>query len=80
MKVLLRHAASGLYYAGRRHWVGNPGSATDLGTIEHATERSREESLEEMDIVVTYDDPIREVVLPLRRKKAAAPETPTTAA
>ena len=80
MKVLLRHAASGLYYAGRRHWVGNPGSATDLGTIEHATERSREESLGEMDIVVAHDDGTCELVLPLRRKKAAAPETPGAAA
>ena len=72
MRVLLRHAAIGLYYAGRKHWVGNPGSALDLGTIERATELSREESFGDMDVMVTYDDPCCELVLPLRRTKEAA--------
>ena len=48
-----------------------PGSALDLETIERATELSREESFEDMDIVVTYDDPSCELVLPLRRKREA---------
>jgi hypothetical protein len=68
VRVLLRHAGIGLYYAGRRHWVGDAGSALDLGTIERAAELSRAESFEEMDVVVTYDDPACELVLPLRRK------------
>ena len=70
MRVVLRHAVIGLYYAGLKHWVGDPGSAMDLETIERATEVSRDESFEEMDIVVTYDDPTCELVLPLRRKRA----------
>jgi hypothetical protein len=65
---MLRHAGIDLYYAGRKHWVGNPDSALDLETIERATELSREESFEEMDIVVTSGDPARELVLPLRRQ------------
>src|ERR1039458_7931446 len=36
MRVILRHPEIGLYYAGRKHWVGSPGSALDLGTIERA--------------------------------------------
>ena len=68
MRVLLRHARIGLYYAGHKHWVGSSGPALDLETIERATELSREESFEEMDIVVTYDDPCRDLVLPLRLK------------
>jgi hypothetical protein len=43
MKVLLRHAGISLYYAGRKHWVGDPDSALDLGEIERAKEVSREE-------------------------------------
>jgi hypothetical protein len=67
-QVMLRHAGIDLYYACRKHWVGNPDSALDLETIERATELSREESFEEMDIVVTFGDPARELVLSLRRQ------------
>jgi hypothetical protein len=64
----------GLYYAGHKHWVGDADSALDLQTIERATELSRDESFREMDIVVTYDDPSCELVLPLRRKNDADAE------
>ena len=66
MKVLLRNSRIGLYYAGRKHWVGRAEAAADLGTIERAAELSREENFEEMDIVVEYDDPVCEQVLPLK--------------
>jgi hypothetical protein len=75
MRVTLRHAGIGLYYAGHKHWVGNPGAALDLGSIERAAELSRDESFEEMDIVATYDDPACELVLPVRRKSAADANT-----
>jgi len=71
MRVVLRQTGIGLFYAGRKHWVGNPDSALDLETIERATELSRDESFGEMDIVVTYDDPTCDLVLPLRRKSEA---------
>lgn len=75
MRVVLKHAELGLYYAGHKHWVGNPDSALDLATIERATELSRDESFGEMDIVVTYDDPVCELVLPLRRSEQADDES-----
>ena len=74
MAVLLRHAFGGLFYAGPKHWVSNPKSALDLGSIEQATEASRDEIFPEMDIVVTYDDPSCDLVLALRRKKPAEDE------
>ena len=74
MRVILRHAGIGLYYAGHQHWVGHPGAALDLSSIEHAAELSRDEAFDEMDIVVTDDDPTCELVLPLRRKKPAEAE------
>ena len=80
MRVVLRHARMGLYYAGRKHWVSDPDSATDLGTTDRATELSRDEAFEEMDIVVTYDDPARELVVPLRRKGLPADDTLSAAA
>jgi hypothetical protein len=80
MRVVLRHAGIGLYYAGRKHWIGNPASALDLETIERATELSRDESFREMEIHVTYDDPVCDLVLPLARKRAPAAETLRAAA
>jgi hypothetical protein len=80
MRVLLRHPGIGLYYAGRKHWVGNPGSALDLGTVEQATELSRDESFEETDVVVSLGDPACDLVLPISRKKAPAGEPLRSAA
>ena len=74
MKVLLRHPGIGFYYAGREHWVGSPGAALDLETIERAAEVSREEAFEEMDIYVAYDDSTCELVLPIRLKTLAGAE------
>ena len=73
--MLLRNAKIGLYYAGRKHWVGRVDAAADLMTVEHATEVSADESFDQMEIVVDYDDPACELVLPLRplsaRRQAA---------
>ena len=74
MRVTLRHPGIGLYYASRKHWVGDADSALDLETVERAAELSRDESFEQMDIVVTYDDSTRELVLPIRRKTAGDAE------
>ncbi len=81
MKVLLRHAGIGLYYAGRKHWVGNPSSALNLESIERAAELSRVESFEAMEVLVTYEDmPDCDLVLPLARKKPASGEGSKAAA
>jgi hypothetical protein len=80
MRVLLRHAGIGLYYAGHKHWVGDAGSALDLGTVERATELSREEAFEKMEVLVTYDDPVCELILPVGRKVTAARERHCAAA
>jgi hypothetical protein len=71
MKVLLRNSRIGLYYAGRKHWVGKPDAAVDLGTIEHAAELSRDEDFAQMEILVDYGDPACELVLPLSTHKAS---------
>jgi hypothetical protein len=73
MSVILRNSRIGLYYAGRKHWVGTPDAAVDLGTIEHATELSRDENFDEMEILVDYNDPNCELVLPLKPRRAEQP-------
>jgi hypothetical protein len=70
MRVLLRNNRIGLYYAGRKYWVSRLAAAADLRTIERAAELSRDESFEQMEIVVDYEDPVCELVLPLRAEKA----------
>ena len=75
MRVVLRHAGIGLYYAGRKHWVGSCDSALDLETIKRATKLSLDEAFEEMEIAVIYDDPRRELVFPVPRKTATADES-----
>lgn len=78
--MVLRHAGIGLYYAGRKHWVGDQGAAKDLETIERAAELSREESFEQMEIVATYDDPVCELVLPIGPKNSAGDDAALMAA
>jgi hypothetical protein len=68
VRVLLRNARIGLYYAGRKHWVGKPEAAADLMTIERATELSADENFDQMEILVDYDDPACAIVLPLKSR------------
>ena len=70
MKVLLRNGKVGLYYAGRKHWVGKADAAVDLMTIERATEVSADEDFDFMEILVDYDDPACALVLPLAPRNA----------
>jgi hypothetical protein len=77
MRVHLRHAQLGLYYAGPKHWVSNPDSALDLETIERATELSRQEDFERKEIVASFGDPICEVVLPLAVKRSSPAQADT---
>ena len=70
MKVLLRNARIGLYYAGRKHWVGKPDAAADLGTIERATELSRDEDFEQMEIFVDDRDTSCQLVIPVKPRSA----------
>jgi len=74
MRVLLRNSRIGLYYAGRKHWVGKPNAAEDLQTIERAAEVSRDENFDEMEVLVDYGDPVCELVLPLGTHKAPSNE------
>ena len=64
--MLLRNCSAGLYYAGRKHWVGRPEAAADLLSIEHATELSYDENFDQMEILVNYDDSSCELVIPLK--------------
>ena len=66
MKVNLRCCTAGLYYAGRKHWVGKAEAAADLMTVERAAELSADENFDQMEILVDYEEPNCELVLPIK--------------
>lgn len=64
--VLLRNQETGQYYAGLNGWVGNCAGAHDFGAVENATQLARTEKLAGMEVVLRYDDPVCDLVLPFR--------------
>jgi hypothetical protein len=63
--VILRNRPSGFWYAGQTSWVNDRERALDLGTVEDAVETGRQVGFGAMEVVVTFDDPLCELVYPL---------------
>ena len=57
MKVLLRNTGSGLYYAGKDHWVPNGSLARDFEEVERAARWLEDARLGGVEIALDYDDP-----------------------
>ena len=57
MKVLLRHARSGLYYANNDHWVAKGSLARDFEEVERAARWLEDTHLSGVEIALNYDDP-----------------------
>jgi len=66
VKVLLRKQKTSLYYAGVNQWTPDPRYARDFEEVDQAIRFHREESVAEVDVVLRYDDPACDLVLPLR--------------
>ena len=67
--VILRNCLSGFCYAGETSWVNDRDRALDLGTVEDAVEAGRRVGFGAMEVVVTYDDPLCEMVFPLKPRE-----------
>ena len=67
-KVFLRNREAGQYYAGSNRWSANSSEAHDFETVESAIELARTQKLTEMEVVLNYDDPACDLVLPLRQE------------
>jgi len=67
MKVLLRNIANGWYYQGPGKWTPRQQEALDLGQSAWAVELVFQEHLENVEILLCYDDPRHNVVLPVER-------------
>jgi hypothetical protein len=65
-KVFLRNRATGQYYTGSTGLSGNSSVAHDFGAVESATQFAKTERLAGMEVVLRYDDPGCDLILPLR--------------
>ena len=81
MKVFLRNTQTGWFYQGPSQWTPEQGTACDLGQVARAVERIFEAHLENVEILLSYDDPRYDLVLavpasPSRNEPLAARSQP----
>jgi len=65
MKVFLRNTSNGWYYKGQSNWTPRQDEALDLGQSARAVEMVFKEHLERVEILLSYDDPTHDLVLPV---------------
>lgn len=66
MKVLLRKAKSPLCYAENGQWTADPQQARNFEHVHLAIELYRQERLTGGEVVLSFDDPFCDLILPLR--------------
>ncbi len=69
MKVFLRKPETGQYYTGPKGWSGNSSLAQDFKTVESATNLAQTQRLAGVSVVLHYDEPPCELVLPLKQER-----------
>jgi hypothetical protein len=81
MKVFLRNTQTGWFYQGPSQWTPEQGGALDLKQVARAVERIFEAHLENVEILLSYDEPRYDLVLPVpaspSRKEASGPAQPS---
>ena len=65
MKVFIRHTKTGWYYQEPSQWTPDPGKGCDLGQVAKAVERIFELHLENVEILLSYDEPRYDLILPV---------------
>ena len=67
MKVFLRNTLNGSYYQGPSKWTPSQLEALNLDRSARAVEMVFQEHLENVEILLCYDDPQYDVLLPVER-------------
>ncbi len=70
MKVLLRNTQTGWYYQAPSKWAPESKDACDLGQMSRTVELVFEEQLENVEVVLAYEDSRYDLVMPVIRAKA----------
>jgi hypothetical protein len=65
MRVLLRNAETGRFFAGADRWEASPVLAFDFLTVETAARQGRAVTSARMEIVLSYEEPPCELVFPV---------------
>ena len=68
MKVLLRNRKTGQFYSEPNSWSSNSCVANAFETVESATRFGRTQTLSSMEVVLRYDDPVCDLVLPVKQE------------
>jgi hypothetical protein len=72
--VHLRHKRSKLYYAGGGRWVPGPSPTLRFHTISDALLYSRQEGLQDTEVVLLHSDSLHKLVLPAGARLRSEPE------
>ena len=67
MKVFLRNTLTHHYYQGSFSWTPNQEEALDLKQTSRAVELVFDSRLENVEVLLSYDDPRYNIVLPVTR-------------
>jgi hypothetical protein len=65
MKVFLRNTQTGWFYQGPSQWTPDQASALNLEQVSRAVAQIFEAHLENVEILLSYDDPRYDLVLPV---------------
>ena len=65
MKVLLRKTNNSHYYVGNNQWTADSRHARDFKEVDNAIQCHRDEQLRDVEVVLSYDDPVCNLVLPM---------------
>ena len=66
MRVLLRQTRTKLYYDAHHQWTTDARSALDFDDVDRAVKCGRQVRLPELEVVLAYDDPFCDLILPVR--------------
>ena len=65
MKVFIRSTKNGWYYQEPAKWTPDQRAAYDLKQVARAVERIFQDRLEDIEILLSYDEPRYDLVLPV---------------
>jgi hypothetical protein len=68
MQVFLRNRETRQHYSGSNGWSGNISLAHNFETVESAVELARTQRIADMEVVLHYDGPDCDLVLPLKQE------------